>query len=283
MASFLDCTINVEDIQAGATVPAADAAAAAAPNGLTIGDGNLEQFVASDITNQATVNYTLKTVEYVGGQGASPVIILSNKGSGITRLTTLLKTSGIKWVLTGGEPETAELVLSEAYKQPDATFLSGYPTGDASEEGLLRGDGQASALSINELLPALEAGQLHGLLVTTKLLKGVPDYAQLSKIPVLSTYVSQHVPKSKNAQAALKGLEEFEEFPSDMIFASKGTPPKYVAALTEAYKYAMKKETGELNYLEQSPKFIPPATLLKDLNSVTTPAIESLMRPYFLG
>lgn len=285
MASYLHCSINVEDIQPGATVPAADASANAVPNGLTIGDGNLVQFIASDITHQSTVNYTLKTVEYVGGQGPNSTILLTNKASGITRLTTLLKTPNIRWVLTGGAPQTAELVLAKAYRQPNPTFLSGYPTGAASEEGMLRGDGQVTGLTIAETLSLLEAHQANGILLTSPVSRGASDYAQLSKIPILSTYVAQHQPKSRGGRLALQSLITFESFPADIIQAPNGTPLKYVAALTAAYQSAMKQPSvkNALNFGGFSTQFIPPKTVLKDIDTLTTPKIEALMEPFLLG
>jgi tripartite-type tricarboxylate transporter receptor subunit TctC len=67
MGTFLDATVNVVDVSQGVTVPGQDEAAGSQPNGLTLGELNVEADIESFVQNSPGINFALKKAAIVGG------------------------------------------------------------------------------------------------------------------------------------------------------------------------------------------------------------------------
>jgi tripartite-type tricarboxylate transporter receptor subunit TctC len=282
MASYLHCTINVVDNPNGATAVAADAGAASTPNGLTFASGGLDGYLDDDVAGTTNVNFPLKTQEYIGGYGPPPYVITTSPSSGIRRLSTLLRTPGEKWLELVGEGTSIDNTLIHAYKIPSPAVVTGYSNGAALQTGLLRGDGNVASQAIAQVFSNIEAGQFIPVAVTIPEKKGDTDYAQLAKLPVLSTYIASHEPKSRADRSALNALNTLNSAATNMLFAPVGTPEKYVAALTDAFHSAFLQK-GEQAFLIQqgiSNTYVTPAESLREINLSTSAKVVDAIKPF---
>lgn len=240
MASYLHCTISIIDMPAGATVPAQEAIAASVPNGLTFGQGGPVGDIESQDVGQNDINFPLRTQAWIGSFSPPQYVIAVTPNSGFKNLAAVFKstTGGINFLTLTGGGSLNEQVLDGVFKL-HARFITGYINGSAELTGFLRGDGNASVINAPATAPYIADGQLRGLALTQPYVKGEADYAIMSKLPVLSTYLAAHPPKSKAGKNAIKLLNIYNAASNQDIFAPAGTPAPYIAALSAAFRSAV--------------------------------------------
>lgn len=239
MSSYLHCTVIVEDVPAGATVPAQDDTAAAPADGLTFGQMGPIGNVENEIQNIPDINFHMLTAEYIGGVSAPEYVIATLPSSGIRTLAQLVKDrTQTSFLALSGGGQLTESVLIKAYAM-NSHLLTGYPNGSSLALGFLRGDGTASVINPSSISNSIQAGQVKPLAMISPYTKGAPAYSVLSKLPTLSEYIAANPPKSRAGRNALKVLLTFDESSNQVLFAPQGTPPARIAALSAAFHSAL--------------------------------------------
>lgn len=281
MARYLHATINVTDITPGATIPGSDQGASSAPNGLTIAMGYFGEYIQNDIEGQPSVAYTIKDQELIGGAGPQPYVIAALKSSGLTRLGTALKTKNV-WVSLEGQGGMMITFLLDAYKSTHSTILSGYPNAPAALEGVLRGDGTLSVNAGSVFIPSIQTGQLTPIASSTPAAKGTEDYSRMRTVPTLSTWLAENPPKAKSALAAEKVMNALDGMAFDTLFEPKGTPEKYVAALSAAFQHVMHEKSVDAALLNDDipDTYVSGKDITREINQATLSSGEAALRPY---
>ena len=281
IGSYLHATVNVTDITPGATIPGSDEGAASAPNGLTIAMGYFGEYIQNDIEGVPSAAYTIKDQELIGGAGPQPYVIAALKSTGLTRLGTALKTKNV-WVGLEGQGGMMNTFLLDAYKSAGSTILSGYGNAPGALSGLLRHDGTIGINAASVFIPSIQSGALVPLASSVPAAKGTVDYARMSHVPTLATWMAANPPKVKSAFAAMKVMNALDAMAFDTLFEPKGTPMKYVAALQVAFKHAMlsKSVDNALLNLDIPDTYVAPQEITKQINAATLPAGEAAIKPY---
>ena len=281
IGSYLHATVNVTDITPGATIPGSDEGASAAPNGLTIAMGYFGEYIQNDIEKVPSVAYTIKDQELIGGAGPQPYVLAAVKSSGLTRLGTALKTKNV-WVSLEGQGGMMTTFLLDAYKSHGSTILSGYPNAPGALAGLLRRDGTIGINAASVFIPSIQAGTLVPLASSVPATPGTVDYARMSHVPTLSTWMAANPPKVKSAFAAMKVMNALDAMAFDTLFEPQGTPMKYVAALRIAFKHAMlsKSVDSALLNLDIPDTYVTPQEITRQINAATLPSGEAAIKPY---
>ena len=240
MASYLHCKINVIDMPAGATVPAADAIAASAPDGLTFGQAGPLGYILSQDIGVNTINFPIRTQEWLGGFSPPLYLVATTPNSGVKTFIQYLRATGggLKLLeLSGGGQLNIEILNSVFHQH--ATIVKGYINGTSLQTGFLRGDGNGSVINAPMTAPFVATGQVTGLALTQPYVKGMVNYDQMSKLPIMSDYFVKHPVKGKSAKNALSLLNLYNSAGNQDFFAPAGTPPQLVAALAAAYRSAV--------------------------------------------
>jgi tripartite-type tricarboxylate transporter receptor subunit TctC len=250
MASYLHCAINVIDMPAGATVPAADAIAASAPTGLTFGQMGPLGYVLNQDIGDNSINFPLRTQEWIGGFSAPLYVVAATPGSGVKTFTQYLRADGggLKLLELSGGGQLNIQVFDSLFNQ-HAQIVTGYTNGTTLQTGFIRGDGNASILNAPEIAPFIASGQFVGLALTQPYVKGMPNYAVMSKFPLIPKYFVQHPPKTKADKNAIKLLNLYNSAGNQDFVAPAGTPANLVAALAAAYRSAVHQPGAQAAFI----------------------------------
>jgi tripartite-type tricarboxylate transporter receptor subunit TctC len=249
LASYLHATVNIVDYPTGDSIPGQNAAAGAAPNGLTVGEVGPQGNLIDDITNTPNIDFSMQKIEMIGSPHAPESIWYAGPGSGITKITQVMKskTTLSALDLSTGWSDVLTRVFFGIYGA-DVDVIPGYENTGDLVEGILRGDGQLMVTSLTAALSAAQGGQVKPLLQATAPGQGTPLYATMKKIPTITTYAASHKPTTPAGRAGMKELIAMAAAPFISFFVPGGTPEKYVVALTDAFRSVMAQQ-GPKNYL----------------------------------
>jgi tripartite-type tricarboxylate transporter receptor subunit TctC len=281
MASYLHCTINIEDIPQGGSIPAQNTTAAQAPNALTIGWMGPPGDILNSLTNVAGVNFTMQKQVILGAIPGNDEVLISRSGSNFPKLGDVMRAKTPISILnaTTGIVDVSTLTFLGAYKIP-THIIYGFTNATTQYAGFLSGDGPVEFAQVSTSEPGLLAGQAKPLLQYLPPLKGTSTYNLLKKVPTIASLLKTDPPKSKAAVNALKEAIDMVGYSNDVLFAPTGTNADEAAALTAAFRSALAQKGAQAAELNDglSSGYIDPATALKDIHNEVTG--ESSILPY---
>jgi hypothetical protein len=134
-----------------------------------------------------------------------------------------------------------------------SNILTGF-TGATLAAGCLAGDGALAYVSDSQLANAAGTGLVPGYvpLVETAEQPAGGSLAFLNKeIPDYQQFIKEYPPKTKGGKQAMAAITDFDSSANPYIFlaAPANTPPQYVAALQNAFAYAMSQEVSKQLYV----------------------------------
>jgi tripartite-type tricarboxylate transporter receptor subunit TctC len=270
LGAYLHATVNVVSIPAGATIAGQDQAAAAPADGLTIGDLNLSVDVTDLATKVPTVNFDIKSPQYLAGLPINPEVIVSHPGSPYQSWNALVSaSSALKSTDYPGSAELLEKSMYGAYNVR-ASLVSGYSTVPDLVAGFLRGDTDLAVQQVTGLVPAITAGKAKPLLLTSPIPAGTTGYDQLKSVPSIASYYATNPPKTQAGKQAVQAAESLfgEAAPNQVFFLPAGTPAGRVTAMTAAFKYALTAPGVRAAFLKATlmPGYFTPAQVEKAVN-----------------
>lgn len=250
MASYLHCTINIVDNSAGGNIVGQDLAAAAVPNGLTIGEMNPGSDVAASASHIPTVNFAIQDVPIIDGIPSNGGALVAQPNYAIKSFKELVRTkSTTPIVIQAGGTTTFELqVFLRAYNIR-TRYITGYTSGAAVVTGFLRGDGPMAIQGYTVFSSLIAAGQARPLVVAAPIAKGVAGYSQMLNVPTFASYSATHPPTRASGKKAIKVALSLVNIPSGILFAPVGTPTSLVAALAAAARSALSQKGAQASEL----------------------------------
>jgi tripartite-type tricarboxylate transporter receptor subunit TctC len=286
LGTYLHATVNIVSIPAGATIAGQDQAAAAPADGLTVGDLNLSVDVTDLATKQPTVNFNIKSPQYLAGLPINPEVIVSHPGSPYQSWSALV--SADSTLKSTDYPGSAELLEKSMYGAYDikASLISGYSTVPDLVAGFLRGDTDLAVQQVTGLVPAIIAGKAKPLLLTSPIPAGTTGYDQLKSVPSIASYYATNPPKTQAGRNAVQAAESLfgESAPNQVFFLPAGTPAGRVTAMAAAFKYALGAPGVRAAFLKATlmPGYFTPAQVEKavDADIKFEPTIASATTSY---
>jgi hypothetical protein len=246
IASYLHCTVNVTDISTGGGITGQNYVAAAAPNGLTIGELNSAGDIENFVDGSSGLTFSFKQQEYIAGVPEVNIVWMVNPSSSYSSITQIIKPSGPIKVLdvTSGYQDLLDRVLLGAYGVPTSDLITGFSGSPALLAGFLDDDGPIANIGLQAVEPTIAAGLARPLMLTLPMTPGALGYAILHKLklPTYATILKKHPPKTAAGREALKELVNISTGAGQVVFAPNGTPKKLVLALTAAVRSALNQK-----------------------------------------
>jgi tripartite-type tricarboxylate transporter receptor subunit TctC len=271
---YLDATVNIVSIPAGATIAGQDQAAAASPNGLTIGDLNVSANISNKATNVAGINFDETKVGYVSGLPINPDVFVISPSQSYKTWDALVaaRPSSLSSADYAGSIDILQRTMYGAYGIK-AKLVTGYSDVPDQVAGFLRGDTQLAANQVPAFESTIAGGKARALLVTAPITAGSSGYAQLKTVPDIAQFAAKNPPKTAGGKNAIKAMETLfgAEAVNNVVFAPAGTPAPLLAALTEAFHSAQTSATAEAAFTKASlaPGYISPAQVAADITAST--------------
>lgn len=271
IGDYLDATVDVVPMPAGAGIPGQDYVADASPNGLTIGTLNSGTDLIDPLMGLPSISFKMQDEAIIAAEGASPVVFVACHGSPFTTFSQALSYKKVFNAITfQGATNAGQEILYGGYGA-ESHFVSGYASQAAAAAGCLRGDGYTdfNAVASAGIASAISAGQIRPLLMGGPIAAGSTDYSILSKVPTIAQYVAEYPPPAKDRPAVDAISKLWNGDPNDIYFAPKGTSSNRIAALTAAFKAAMAMPSVRKEELTGgfSTTYITPASAYKLLTS----------------
>jgi tripartite-type tricarboxylate transporter receptor subunit TctC len=237
LGKYLHATVNIVSIPAGGTIAGQDQAAAAAPDGLTIGVINASTDVANEATDQPDVNFDMQKEELIAGLPINPEVFVVQPSSPYKTWQDVASAAGLKSVAVTGSNEVLEKGIYTGYGV-GAQLVAGYEAPPDEVAGFLRGDAVLGANSVPTFASAIAAGKARALLLTGPVLPGMSGYAQLKSVPTLAAVAADDPPKTAAQGQAIKAMEVLfgQTAVNQVYFCPPGTPASLVTALSAAFK-----------------------------------------------
>lgn len=244
MASYLRCTINIVDVPAAATVPEQNDVAASAPNGLTFGEAGIGTDISQQATHTALINFALSKVVPIGANLPTDNVLIVQPSAGVNNLSQLLADSNANILgQVSGIALLTTNILFHAYGSK-APITTGFANATAAFAGFLAGDGTAEFASLAQAIQGYQEGKAIAVANSVAPPAGIQSYAYFKSVPTLAVYAAKHPPKTKAAREALAAMISVSgQETNQLLFAPKGTPAKYAAALTAAFRSVMAQKS----------------------------------------
>jgi tripartite-type tricarboxylate transporter receptor subunit TctC len=271
---YLGATVNIVSIPAGATIAGQDQAAAASPNGLTLGDLNVSANISNKATNVAGINFDETKVDYVSGLPINPDVFVISPSESYKTWDALVKArpSSLSSADYAGSIDILQRAMYGAYGIK-AKLVTGYSDVPDQVAGFLRGDTQLAANQVPAFASTVAGGKARPLLVTAPIPAGAAGYAQLKAVPDIAQYAVKNPPQTASGKNAIKAMETLfgAKAVNNVIFAPSGTPAPLVAALTMAFDSAQTSATAEAAFTKASlaPGYISPTQVAADITTGT--------------
>ena len=145
LSQILGATVNVENVPGGGTVTGTDKMAAAAPDGLTIGDVNVPGDIGDVLQHNTALKVSLNSLSWIGQPATQVEVWVTPESSSINSFSQLVNSkntityggskSGVGW-LVGATSMRAFNITTK--------FLTGYPDLVALSQGLISNEFQIS-------------------------------------------------------------------------------------------------------------------------------------------
>lgn len=282
MGSFLHATVNVVPVPAATGAVEQDDVASAAPNGLTIGELDTNDDVAADIIKVPNINFGMLTVPTAGAVPPSLYVLAATPSSGITSFAQLLhRKSPVTALGFTGDITLSLTTYLRAFGIP-AKILTGYASSSEEVAGFLRGDGELMLTAENNMTTELKSKEAVPILLSQKVYPTAQNYSLLKNVPTASQFAAKHKAKSGAGRKALSVMNFINSTSTvnRAIFAPKGTPEKYMLALSAAFKAAISNAHVRQLFVTQAflPIWIDPKTVTSELKREVRD--EKLIRTY---
>jgi tripartite-type tricarboxylate transporter receptor subunit TctC len=246
MAKYLGATLKLVSVP-GASVVAQNQAAAAAPDGLTVGILSTLSNVSTIYFNASQMKFDLAKLAVVASFPRNANLLAACKGSPDTSLAQLLNSKTRVTTLDTNQSTNSLLMhlIFDAYGTP-VKYIEGY-TPTSAGTGCIRGDGNVYMGPAPYVTNAAGSAMTPGItpLLLTRTIPAGQTYSWLSAaVPAMTQYATTNPPSNANAASVLNLANELSgDGSGDTLYAPAGTPADRVAALTDAVKAAMKDPT----------------------------------------
>ena len=266
--------VNVENITGSGSIASQDTIAAAAPDGLTIGElaasSNFEGYLG--VSHAVDFNQTQETI--LGGVYTSPgSCIFASPSAPDQSARAFLKDKTVHR-LGDVVPGTTDMIgrsILWSYRIP-TLLVTGYTSESGLAQGFARGDEPYAVSALTAFISnahsgtakcilRMGVGKVPTYLATYPILKGATDLTQL---------MAQEPPATKQGKAVINELEALVATPAYAFFAPKGVAPRVALALQDAVKYAEAQPQVRAQYVQQGnvPGYTTPAKVLSELKAV---------------
>ncbi len=246
--TYLGANVIVSDNPNGAGIGGTNAAADAAPDGLTVGYLNLNQALANQSLHQPGVNFPLSKIKFVGGTRPICSLIVSNPNSGITTIQQLLSVTNPTAILetAGSSFINTVVMLIAAYHVVPAHIITGYTSSTNLVTGFLRGDGPVVGTAEKTLQASILSGQATPLVLNNPIIPGMALYQTLKNVPTIESLVKTYPPKTKAGKIVLNALIAYLKGGASFFIQPVKTPVYLQAAMIQAFKYSFSLSSTEL-------------------------------------
>lgn len=254
----------VQDYPTNGSVPEQDTVAAAVPNGLSIGDMDLNGDLNRIIAGEPNINFNPASVRLIGNLYKNSTLIAGTPTSPYHTIYRLLHAKApVTWLeVYGGAGAGVVNALKAAYSAP-FKVLTGYTSGHQVVQGFLRGDGQYEQSSTATLVPLVIAHQAIPLAVSVPIPFGMLGWNALHKVPTYADLEKIAPPKTKSGKSALADLVQLVSSPIAPLFVPRRTPNALVVALSAALHTALTTKSVETALELQSivPGWVAPSNI----------------------
>lgn len=239
MASYLQATINVEDVNV--STAGQNDVAAAQPNCLTIGLLNAAPDAIANVTHTPGVNFNPAHVDFIGAPGANSDMFITAPSASISSFASLIHspTPVRELSLTSGYDPTLQLLVNAAFGIK-AQILTGYPNEAGLVQGFVRGDGQLMFGPVSSTAPLVSAGKGAPIGISKAVANGSSFQSQLTTVPTFAQLAKQYPPKTRAEKAAMSTLLTFVPAGAQIVFTPTRTPASCVDALIAAMHSAVR-------------------------------------------
>jgi tripartite-type tricarboxylate transporter receptor subunit TctC len=269
MSTYLHADVVVTDISAGVTVPGQDAAASSQPNGLTLGELNVEADIESFVQKTAGIDFPLKTAAIVGGFPPQDVYCVSVPSSPLKNIHDVITSPTQLKVLnlaTGATGLQTDVILG-AYNI-SATQITGFANAAAMTQGFIGNDGDLGCTSASAWTSLVIGGQARVVLQSNVPPAGQPVNKYLAGVPTYESLYKSDPPKTTAGKAAMKELVALVDTPNTDLFAPVGTPANLVETLGAAMKWTTQQQATKAydDNTSLTPGYVSPKTVKSELN-----------------
>jgi tripartite-type tricarboxylate transporter receptor subunit TctC len=261
----LNATVNIEVISAGAGFVGENTAAAAAPDGLTLGADTIVADFYAQATGSPATNFNLENENLLFGTSGFNIIVgCSPDPIHFGTWTQMMNNKQPINALANANFSAGELhVIAAAYHEP-WHIISSYPTAANVVQGCVRGDGSIAAGTVGQFAGAIAAGQMRVLGMWNNFPSTVVDASILKKqVTFLDPWFTKHPAKTAGERTAIKLMISCvgNSGVTTTVFMVPGTPAPYVAALQAVWKniFAQKSVQAALVAIGGNPIYYTPA------------------------
>lgn len=250
MANYLHATVNVEDVAGGNTVVGQNQAAAANPDGLTLGWINSNQDLSFKITGKGTTAFTPEDQELLGGPGQNTVVWVTSPSSKLSTWQDVLSTDSLSSLdVTSGTADLYERAMYCAYGIKPK-IVTGYENAKAIEAGFLRGDAPIAEEEVSVFSDAITSNK-----ATPVLYSVLPPASSLTpflkKAQSIAEVAEQNPPPNASGKAILAEVQKLAVVPNNILFAPKGTPASEVSVLGAAVHAALSDKNVQAQAIKE--------------------------------
>lgn len=271
LEQYLHATVNIV-VAEGASAISNNRVAAAAPDGLTIGDLNVPSDITGQIFKTSGLTFSLQKVTYITPFHNGLEVILSCANSSYKSLPQIRGSKTPVRVVDASQTQNTLIMhlFIKAYQIP-SKYIEGY-TSTTVSPGCERGDGDIAVNKVAQFANAANTALAPGLtplLLTAPIPSGSP-FSWLSGTPTLAQYFAQNPPPTASAKEALQlATTLFGGGIGDVVFGPPGIAAGKVAALNAAFKAAMATTSNQQGLLKLgiTPSYIDPSQVMPFVNS----------------
>lgn len=270
MSKFLRASVVVTDVSGGVTVPGQNQAAASLPNGLILGELNVEADIESFVQKTPGINFPLKTAAIVGGFPPQDVYCVVPRSSALHNIKDIIDSPTQLKVLnlaTGATGLQTDVILG-AYGI-NARQITGFGNAAAMTQGFMNDDGDLACTSASAWTSLVIGGQARVVLQSNVPPAGQPVDNFLKGVPTYATLAATIHPKTSAGKAAMKELVALVDTPNTDLFAPVGTPANLIETLGAAMKWTTQQQTTKAfdNLTSLTPGYVSPKTVKSELNT----------------
>lgn len=245
MATYLQATINVENIPTANGVTGQDYLAGSTPNGLTVGWLNPLQVMSHQITNTPGVNFNPERVAFLGSTAANASTWVVDKTSACpwsswsSLMTSTNSANPVRELDMAGSTTDLFQRLADISFGITPLIISGYVNTAAELQGFVRGDGCLAELPLSSAGPLLQQAKAVPVAIESPVSPDIAYASTLSGIPTMAQLGKAHPPTNRRERTALSALLDYAKLDARVLMTPGATPSDRVAALRWAMKKAM--------------------------------------------
>lgn len=248
LGTYLHATVRVESIPAGNTIGGQNAAAAAKPDGLTLGYLNTLNDLEHVITNTPGLSFNVEDVNILLGAVQTSytwVASTSPQCSKITSWETFIKagteSQPVMEITEANGSVTGLARLGLTVFRGNIRLISGYSTEAQLNQGFFRGDGCVIMTSANSIGPLVQGGKGVPLAITGPVDSRSAYAKSYEHVPTIAQLVERDAQllQTDEQKSAAKALDALSTGLGGGPFLPKGTPTERVLAMRAAAKWAV--------------------------------------------